>query len=485
MKQLFIVLIFLLLPSLASAQVVARVPARTNVLPEFTVANLPPAPPKGTVVIVTDGNTAKDCTTGTGSTRVQCHWTGSAWLALGDGAGTADHGDLAGNLDDDHTQYVIDSNAASTPAAGSCTRAGEMYTDTTTASAPVAYVCGGASETPRNIGAQGDAYNQCSDGTNSCTASGSETLRFARATALATEVEAFDLSTAYTNQPANDGVEILSSAAGDTTQTFTVMGTTNGGDASDIVIETGTLNGTTFVATTKTDWGNILALKLSATAVGTVTLREASADATITTIAIGATRSANQGTVFYKASGGGTAVKRLCHWDAKQGHAPATLFATLDTIAGTSAPAEVIPILEFDPTTIWYMDFRCQIPEYYASGGFTVTVYASNTTATLEVVWSGAFRTVEDDTEDLDTTVHSYAYNNSAADTVGTVIGEVVKTTFTFTDGADSDEADASDYVIFRLRRFATDSGDDNTGVGQVHLVPDLRSVSTVTSRQP
>ncbi len=88
---------------------------------------------------------------------------------------------------------------------------------------------------------------------------------------------------AFGNQPANDGIEILSSSAADTTQTVTIIGTTNG--TNTVVVETKTLTGTTPVSTTKTDWGIILAVKLSASCAGTVTVREASADQTVTTLA--------------------------------------------------------------------------------------------------------------------------------------------------------------------------------------------------------
>jgi len=90
---------------------------------------------------------------------------------------------------------------------------------------------------------------------------------------------------AFTNQPANDGVEILSSNAADTTQSVTIIGTTNG--TNTVVVETKALNGTTVVSTTKTDWGVVLAVKLSASCAGTVTVREASADQTVTTITTG------------------------------------------------------------------------------------------------------------------------------------------------------------------------------------------------------
>ena len=91
---------------------------------------------------------------------------------------------------------------------------------------------------------------------------------------------------AFTNQPANDGVEALSSSAGDTTQSITIIGTTQASPDA-VVSETKALNGTTFIAMVKTDWGVILAVKLSAACAGTITVREASADATITTLAPG------------------------------------------------------------------------------------------------------------------------------------------------------------------------------------------------------
>lgn len=90
---------------------------------------------------------------------------------------------------------------------------------------------------------------------------------------------------AFTNQPANDGLEVISDAAGDTTQTITIVGTTQATDT--VVVETVTLNGTTQVVTTKTDWGFILAAWVASgtlTAASTVTIREASANAAVTTL---------------------------------------------------------------------------------------------------------------------------------------------------------------------------------------------------------
>jgi hypothetical protein len=97
------------------------------------------------------------------------------------------------------------------------------------------------------------------------------------------------------NQPANDGVEVISDAAGDTTQTITIVGTTQGTDT--VVVETITLNGTTQVATSKTDWGFILASWVASgtlTSASTVTIREASANQTITTLTPAATSRGKQ-----------------------------------------------------------------------------------------------------------------------------------------------------------------------------------------------
>lgn len=91
----------------------------------------------------------------------------------------------------------------------------------------------------------------------------------------------------FANQPNNDGIEILSSAAGDTTQTVTLYGTTTATET--VVVETVSLTGTTVVSTTKTNWGYLLGAELSAATAGNVTIREASGNLTITTIAAGGT----------------------------------------------------------------------------------------------------------------------------------------------------------------------------------------------------
>lgn len=57
------------------------------IITSSTVAALT-SPTSGQIVVVTDGNSASDCTTGTGSTIVLCRYNGSSWQALGDGTST-------------------------------------------------------------------------------------------------------------------------------------------------------------------------------------------------------------------------------------------------------------------------------------------------------------------------------------------------------------------------------------------------------------
>lgn len=90
---------------------------------------------------------------------------------------------------------------------------------------------------------------------------------------------------AFANQPASDAIEVLSSSTSDVGGVVTIIGTTNGTDT--VVVQDVVLNGTTPVASAKNDWGVILAVKLSAVQVGTITVQEASGDADIVTIATG------------------------------------------------------------------------------------------------------------------------------------------------------------------------------------------------------
>lgn len=161
--------------------------------------------------------------------------------------------------------------------------------------------------------------------------------------------------------------------------------------------------------------------------------------------------------------GGGGGIKII------QPMPPATLAATIDYRPGDSTPAEQFQVWDFDPSTVEYMDFKC-FAESYADGGFTVTLpWSADGTATGNVIWSAAFRRIEDDVDDLDVS-HTYDYND-VTDAAPTVDGEVVYPTITFTDGADSDNVAEGDMFILRVRRRADQGGDTmDSNDAELHL---------------
>jgi hypothetical protein len=90
----------------------------------------------------------------------------------------------------------------------------------------------------------------------------------------------------FTNQPGLDAVDVVSSNAGDTTQTVTIIGVASGTNAKK---EDVSLNGTTPVTTTEINWTEITAVKMDATAAGTVTISTNTGSLTIATIPDGDT----------------------------------------------------------------------------------------------------------------------------------------------------------------------------------------------------
>ncbi len=55
-----------------------------------------------------------------------------------------------------------------------------------------------------------------------------------------------------------------------------------------------------------------------------------------------------------------------------EGRAPATLAAeVLPAISDASTPAAQTPVLVFDPSTAWHMDFHVTMPSQYGGGGYT------------------------------------------------------------------------------------------------------------------
>jgi hypothetical protein len=92
---------------------------------------------------------------------------------------------------------------------------------------------------------------------------------------------------AFTNQPQNDGVTVVSTSESDTAITVTIIGTTTGTET--VVTEDIVLTGIVDADSVKKDWGAILGVKLSGAAVGDVKVSETSEGLEIVTIAAGGT----------------------------------------------------------------------------------------------------------------------------------------------------------------------------------------------------
>lgn len=150
---------------------------------------------------------------------------------------------------------------------------------------------------------------------------------------------------------------------------------------------------------------------------------------------------------------------------------PAANGATWDTLAGASTPAEAVPFHAFDDTTVEYTDYIVMMPRHYGGNGITLTFAWSSTATTGTAVLSAAFRRIQDDAEDLDTTAQTYDYNNTGALTPASAAGEVVYDTLAFTDGADMDSVAAGEAFVLRVRRVPTDGNDNMTGDLRLHSV--------------
>ena len=108
-------------------------------------------------------------------------------------------------------------------------------------------------------------------------------ISFIDSTVKDTEIASFK-GAGFTNQPANDGVTVVSTSADDTTQTITIIGVDNAGAYMTEDIE---LKGTTDANSTNTDWGTVSAVILDAACAGAVEVSETSGGLEIITLAAG------------------------------------------------------------------------------------------------------------------------------------------------------------------------------------------------------
>lgn len=146
---------------------------------------------------------------------------------------------------------------------------------------------------------------------------------------------------ATTGQPdiaqmaANDTLSVVSSNAGDTTQTITVTGRNAAGA---IASDTKTLNGTTPVAISGT-FERVLKVELSGTTTGNVTLSRATGGATVALLEAGQTKSH---IFFQRAASEASGVSRYEKFFWKNTHGSLTLNSAIVTL--TADPASRIKI---------------------------------------------------------------------------------------------------------------------------------------------
>lgn len=140
---------------------------------------------------------------------------------------------------------------------------------------------------------------------------------------------------------------------------------------------------------------------------------------------------------------------------------PASSYATFDTRPGGSTVPEAFEVMDFDATTVEYMDFLCQL-DGYAGGGLTFTLaWAASSATSGTVKWDVGVRRLDAGGNDLDAS-KTYDYN-SASGTANAAAGKLTYTDVTFSDGADMDSWADGELALVRVRR-DTAVGSNMTG---------------------
>jgi hypothetical protein len=166
------------------------------------------------------------------------------------------------------------------------------------------------------------------------------------------------------------------------------------------------------------------------------------------------TQGAGANPVWAAASGSGNAWN--LQWGPLDNAAPASNYATLDS-------RNAHPCLDHDASTAESSVFGGTLPFDYAGGGLTVYLDWAATSATSNsVVWQGAIERV--DLSSLDIDADSFASAQSATTAAPATNGMVVRTTITFTSGAQMDSLAAGEMFRLKITRDATNGSDTMTG---------------------
>lgn len=208
----------------------------------------------------------------------------------------------------------------------------------------------------------------------------------------------------------SSAVDVVSAAAGDTTQTVTIYGL----DATAAPVrETVTLNGTTNVQTTRTDWTKIVGVVITGTTAGIVTLSDFPVANTIATLAAGAnptagvvqvTNGAAEGVVTGAAGAANEAGTDFVVWGLDASGSPVGERFDMDAafttpVVGTQVFSEIQLLLVGDGAgatgtfdisldaanvdTSIYTSVQKVVDRLNAKSGFTATALVSNPTTFL------------------------------------------------------------------------------------------------------
>jgi hypothetical protein len=129
-----------------------------------------------------------------------------------------------------------------------------------------------------------------------------------------------------------------------------------------------------------------------------------------------------------------------------------------------------VPVLDFDPDADEYAIFGAVMPRHYAGGGVTETIGWMATSATSGTVrWDGAFKSITDDADDLDTKPLDTA--RSVTSTTASASGEVKYETIAYANGDEMDSVAAGEYFQFQLNRDANNGSSLDTMTGDAELV--------------
>ena len=127
-----------------------------------------------------------------------------------------------------------------------------------------------------------------------------------------------------------------------------------------------------------------------------------------------------------------------------------------------------IPILRFDDTVDWIAIFSAVLPNAYSAGGVDVEIYwAADAAIINNVKWNALWERRELDVTDMDS--DSFATGKSVTTTTANAAGEVVRTTISFSNGAEMDNLVKNE--MFRLKVFRDANAGGDTLIGDAHLV--------------